>query len=311
MALTRAHGGSGKPQRKYRRQPLWLIYGFMFPAVALALIFDYYPALSGLYLSMTNTLEFGIKAQWIGFANYVSLFTNPIFIDSLWHMAVLAVAGVVIGTVVPLVVAEMIFHLDSTRWRYTYRIIFLLKMLIPGMVIVEVWGYIMGVNGVLDQVVRFLGLPGGDISWLIDQHTALAAIIFIGFPWVAGVGILIYYAGLASIDPEILDAAGVDGSRGLHRVLHVDLPLVTGQLKLIVILSAIGSFQGYYAQFLLTQGGPGWSTMVPGYYMYLNAFKYGEMGLASAIGVFLFVLILALTVINMKFIRSSQDYQAQ
>lgn len=310
MAMTRSASPRPKP-RRLRRQPLWLIYGFMFPAVALALIFDYYPALSGLYLSMTNTLEIGITSQFIGFSNYVSLFTNPIFLDSLWHMAVLAVAGVIIGTMVPFIVAEMIFHLGSQKWRYTYRIVFLLKMLIPGMVVVEVWGYIMGVNGVLDQVARFLGLPGGNISWLIDQHTALAAIIFIGFPWVAGIGILIYYAGLVGIDPEILDAASVDGSRGLHRIWHVDVPLVSGQIKLIVILSAIGSFQGYFAQFLLTQGGPGWATQVPGYFMYLNAFKYGEMGMASAIGVFLFVLILSLTIINMKFIRSSQDYQAQ
>ncbi len=312
MALTKTASTTVKSKRRRSRQPLWLIYGFMFPAVALALIFDYYPAFSGLYLSMTNTLEVGIKAQWVGLANYQSLFVNnPAFIDSIWHMAVLAGAAVIIGTTVPLIVAEMIFHLGSNRWRYAYRIVFLLKMLIPGMVIVEVWGYILGVNGVLDQVVKFLGLPGGDIAWLVDQHTALAAIVFIGFPWVAGIAILIYYAGLASIDPEILDAASVDGSQGIHRVLHVDVPLVTGQVKLIVILSAIGGFQGYFAQFLLTQGGPGWSTQVPGYFMYLNAFKYGEMGLASAIGVFLFVIILALTLINMKFIRSSQDYQAQ
>jgi len=180
MALTKSASSSAKQRRRRRRQPLWLIYGFMFPAVALALIFDYYPAFSGLYLSMTNTLEIGIKAQFVGLANYKSLFiNNPAFVDSIWHMAVLAGAAVVIGTTVPLMVAEMIFHLSHNRWRYTYRIVFLLKMLIPGMVIVEVWGYILGVNGVLDQVVKFLGLPGGDIAWLVDQHTALAAIVYI------------------------------------------------------------------------------------------------------------------------------------
>ena len=68
MAMTRSTSPRPKP-RRLRRQPLWLIYGFMFPAVALALIFDYYPALSGLYLSMTNTLEIGITSQFIGFSN--------------------------------------------------------------------------------------------------------------------------------------------------------------------------------------------------------------------------------------------------
>ena len=148
-------------------------------------------------------------------------------------------------------------------------------------------------------------------AWLVDQHTALVAIIFIGFPWVAGVGILIYYAGLTAINPEVFDAAAIDGSVGLNRILHIDVPLIIGQVKLSLILSAIGGLQGYFVQFLLTQGGPGWSTMVPGYYMYQSAFVNGNMGLGSAVGVFLFVLIFAITVINMKFIRSSQDYVEQ
>ncbi len=310
MALTDAPVAA-KSAKRLRRQPLWIIYGFVFPAMAMALVFDYYPALSGLYLSMTNTMEVGIQSQFVGFSNYVQLFTSSIFLNSLWHMLVLAVVGMTIGTVVPLLVAEMIFHLMNGRWRYVYRLTFLIKMLVPGMVVVEVWGYILSVGGLLDKICHFLGLPGGSTGWLVDQHTALPAIMFIGFPWVAGVGILIYYAGLVAIDPEILDAAAVDGSGGLHRVLNVDVPLVLGQVKLIVILSAIGGFQGYFAQFLLTQGGPGWSTMVPGYYMYQSAFVNGDMGLASAVGVFLFVLIFSITLMNMKYLRSSQDYAGQ
>lgn len=290
---------------------MWAIYGFLLPAILLALIFDYYPAFSGLYLSTTNTMEIGIPARWIGLQNYVSLFTNPTFIDSLWHMAVLAVAGIVIGTVVPFLVAEMIFHLTSSRWRYIYRVAFLVKMLIPGMVVVEVWGYILDVNGFADHLLRWMGIPVGSLGWLVDPHTALGAIIFIGFPWVAGIAILIYYAGFIGVNPEIWEAARMDGAAGFGKIWNVDVPLVMGQIKLSIVLSAIGAFQGYFAQFLLTQGGPGWATMVPGYYMYQNAFQYGEMGLASAIGVFLFVIILALTIVNMKFIRSSQDYQAE
>jgi ABC-type sugar transport system permease subunit len=308
MALVR-RGAAPKPSRpKLRRQPLWLIYGFIVPSMVLALVFDYYPALSGLYLSLTNTMMVGIAAHFVGLANYVYLFTNAVFLDSLWHMAVLAFARIVIDTLVPLVVAEMIFHLGNGRWRYTYRVLFLLKMLVPGMVVVEVWGYILSVNGLLDKVLSFFGLPVSGLGWLVDQHTALGSIILIGFPWVAGVGILIYYAGLSTINTELLDAAAVDGSQGFHRVWHVDLPLIVGQMKLMIILSAIGALQGYYAQFLLTQGGPGWTTMVPGYFMYQSAFINSEMGLASAVGVFLFVVIFAITLVNFKFVRSSQDF---
>ena len=298
-------------RKRIHHQPLWLIYGFVFPAVALALIFDYYPAFSGLYLSLTNAMMVGIPSQFVGLQNYAALFTNPIFQASLWHMVILAIATIAIGTIVPLVVAEMIFHLNTQRWRYAYRILFLLKMLIPGMVIVEVWGYILSANGLLDRILGAFGLPVQGLAWLVDQHTALGAIIFMGFPWVAGVGILIYYAGLSAINPEILDAAAVDGATGLSRIIEVDVPLVMGQIKLSLVLSAIGGLQGYFVQFLLTQGGPGWATMVPGYFMYQSAFVNGNMGLGSAVGVFLFVLIFIITVINMKFIRSSQDYTGQ
>ena len=89
------------PRKRIHHQPLWLIYGFVFPAVALALVFDYYPALSGLYLSLTNSMMVGIPSQFIGLQNYEALFTNPIFQASLWHMVILALATIAIGTIVP------------------------------------------------------------------------------------------------------------------------------------------------------------------------------------------------------------------
>jgi raffinose/stachyose/melibiose transport system permease protein len=132
-------------------------------------------------------------------------------------------------------------------------------------------------------------------------------LMFMGFPWVGGFGLLIYYAGLQNISSDVFDSARIDGATGWTRFRFVDLPLLLGQIKLLVVLGFIGGLQGFQTQLLLTNGGPGYSTMVPGMHLYQNAITFDRMGYACAIGVALFVVILAITYINMKYIRSSAE----
>ncbi|MEZ4683917.1 MAG: sugar ABC transporter permease [Caldilineaceae bacterium] len=137
-----------------------------------------------------------------------------------------------------------------------------------------------------------------------SPKTALYAVTFMGFPWVSGVTVLIYLAGLQGISREVIDSAQVDGCTGLRRILAIDLPLILGQIKLIVVLSVIGGLQGWVGIFVMTNGGPGTASMVPGLWMYNNAFLWNQMGYASAIGMFLFLLIFGVTLFNMKFVKS-------
>ena len=133
---------------------------------------------------------------------------------------------------------------------------------------------------------------------------------FVGFPFVAGLNLLIYLAGLDNIPGEVIDAALLDGATGWRRFWRIDVPFITGQIKLIVILTMITQIQGFQTIILLTQGGPGYSTTVPGWVMYQNAFQFGRMGYASAIGVAMFIVMLIMTAINMRFLRSSVEYEA-
>jgi ABC-type sugar transport system permease subunit len=134
--------------------------------------------------------------------------------------------------------------------------------------------------------------------------------MFIGFPWVSGVAVLIYLAALNNIGEDILDAAKLDGAMGFTRVRTVDFPLVLGQVKLLSVLAIIGSLQGYAMQLVLTKGGPGYATEVPGLVMYQEAFSYQRLGYACSIGLVLFLVILALTYLNLRYVRSSVEYQA-
>ena len=117
-------------------------------------------------------------------------------------------------------------------------------------------------------------------------------------------------AGLQGITDSVHEAALMDGARGLRKMLSIDVPLVTGQLKLILILTVIQNVQLYGSVLVLTRGGPGYATMLPGLHMYLNAFEFSRMGYASAIGFVMFLVILGLTYVNMRYVKSSNEYEA-
>lgn len=184
-------------------------------------------------------------------------------------------------------------------------------MVVPGIVTLLIWGFIYNYDmGLITQLMRSVGLGDKVRVWLGDPTIALYALMFIGFPWIGGFSLLIYYAGLQNISQDVLDSCKIDGACGLKRIRYVDIPLILGQIKLMVVLGFIGGLQGFQTQLLLTNGGPGYSTMVPGLHLYQNAISYDRMGYACAIGVILFVVILGLTYVNMRYLRSSTEYEA-
>jgi raffinose/stachyose/melibiose transport system permease protein len=127
------------------------------------------------------------------------------------------------------------------------------------------------------------------------------------FPWTDGVATLILLAGFQAIPLEVVESSMLDGAGGLRRLWSIELPLVSGQIKLVSVLTIIWGVQEFTAIFALTQGGPINSTMVPGMWMYWNAFSINKMGYASAIGVVMFVITMILTLINMRYITTQEN----
>ena len=292
-------------QRIYRYR---FVYLMLVPTFALLLTFNYYPAFMGLYRAFFKW-DIGLQPEFLGLGNFEKLFIrDDVFLKSLRHVSLLTSWRVISAVTFPFIVAELIFNLRSHVHKYTYRVLTILPAVVPGIVILLLWQFIYdGTHGLLNAFLEGIGLEDWQQPWLGSPKTALYAVTFMGFPWVGGVTVLIYLAGLQGISDEVIDSSLVDGCSGLRRLFAIDIPLILGQFKLIIVLAVIGGLQGWVAVFVMTAGGPGTASMVPGLWMYNNAFLWNKMGYASAIGMFLFVLIMGLTILNVKFVKTG-DY---
>ncbi len=282
-------------------------YLFLIPTVVLLLVFNYYPAFSGIYHAFTEWSP-GIETTWVGFDQFRELGNNRYFWAGIGNLLILIGTGF-LKLLIPLAVAEMIFHVRSSRVGYAFRTLFVLQVIVPGVVGVLLWVNVYDPNiGLANQTLQAVGLDGLTRSWLGDADTAIWSIVFMGFPWVSAFALLIFYGGLISIPSELFDSAALDGASTLRRIVNIDLPLLLAQVRLLLILTFIATVQEFAAIFLTTGGGPGSSTYVPSLELYYQAVRFNNFGAASAIGAVLFIVILAGTIINLKYVKSSVEY---
>jgi len=286
-------------------------YAVLLVPLALLAVFVYLPVVWAFSKSLFE-FEIGGESTFIGLSNYIEfLAADPTTYVGLVNMLIFTGAAVAIRLTVPLIVAKLIVSLQGERWRHVYRVVFLLPVVVSGVAVLLIWsGLIYSQNGLLNEFLRVCGMERWCRTWLGDPSTAMAAVIFIGFPWVGGFEVLIYYAGLSAIPDSVNEAAALEGCTGLRKFLLIDVPMVISQLKLMLVLTIIAGIQGFQNLLIITRGGPGYATFVPGLQMYYNAFSYQRFGYACAIGVILFLLIFGLTVINMKYFKSSEELQA-
>jgi raffinose/stachyose/melibiose transport system permease protein len=267
------------------------------------------PAVSSFYHSLTIWDGFR-PPRWAGLQNYQEMFTSSEIRKGVVNMVILGVTQMIRIIICPLFAAGLIYRLRSERWAYFFRLLFVIPIVIPGIVGILVWKQLYEPNvGFFNTILHALSLPTSE--WLNNPDTALFSLIFMGFPWIDGVDVLIILAGLLAIPMEVIEAAIMDGAKGFRRFFAIELPLLIPQIRLIVILNVIYVIQTFGWQLVVTRGGPNFSTTVPAWLIYKEAMLGQRYGMASAIGVVLFILVFVLTLINNASIRSNVEYQAQ
>ncbi|MFD0714405.1 carbohydrate ABC transporter permease [Paenibacillus sp. GCM10027626] len=286
--------------KKYSISYLFLIPSFLFIAT-----FLYYPVLLAMFHSFTKWNL--VESEWIGFDNFTNMFNDPMFVKGALNQLIYTVTDILKAIIFPLLAAELIHMLGGKKLKYMFRTGFILPMLLPGIVTVLLWQNMYDPsNGLINQLLSVLGLESWAMPWLGDEKTAIWSLIMMGFPFIAGLPFLIFYAAIGNMSQDQLEAARIDGATGWHIFTKLHLPFLVPQFKVVIILTIIGSLQDFVKILVMTQGGPGDATINPAMLMYNAAFGASQYGYGSAIGIALFLIILVITLFNMKFLKT--DY---
>ena len=272
----------------------------LLPSLLLIGIFSYYPAVRSLIGGFYAWNGFS-PPTWAGVSQFTQYLKSPTFGPELKNIAILTGGSIAITLVSQFTAAEVVTHMPPRASRITMYVL-VLPIVLPPLVLIEVWAYLLQPGaGLIDKILGAVGLP--QPTWLSDPHLALIGILLIGFPWISNLGFLIFLGGLQNLPKDILDASRMDGVGPLRRVFVIDIPLLLPQFRIVVILSGIYAVQNFVPILLLTNGGPGTATLVPGLDMYQSAFQNNQYGYGMAIGTLLFVAMLAFTLIAMRLLR--------
>ena len=297
-ASSRLLGGSVITRRR------WWGLIFVLPVVIFFFIFNVYPIFNGVYLSMTSFTLLR-PPVWIGFENYVELFQDRLFIQSV-GVTLKFVAGSTIPVWILSLAAALLFF-QKFPINNILKTVFYTPVL-PSLVVVSiVWKVLLHPNGILTHALKPLtGLP--EIRWLTDLTLSPLSMIIVNDWATIPFFMLIWLASLTGIPQDLRDAALVDGANWWQSFFRVELPLLRPTALFVAAITTINAFQGFTLQWVMTpnRGGPLNVNTTLGLYIWQNGFVYYRMGLAAAASVVLFGMIILVTIVQFALGRSDQ-----
>ena len=281
-------------------------YMSLLPTFVLLGIFKLYPAINALWKSFYKwKMSNYTSPRFIGIRNYSTLLSDGDFWGSFLTLLACICWGFFTTFAIVMPITYLVYKLGKYRTGALLKRLYVIPMMVPMMVIILYWKFFFEYNfGILNGLLRSIGLENLTHVWLGERSTALPSLLFTGFPWLSGFAFLILLAGFQSIDVSLTEAADLDGASPLRKFLSIDVPLIIPQAKILIILGIIAGLQQYGLQMIMTDGGPAGATLVPGLVMYHQAFVYGDLGYGSTLGVVLFLMILLFTIVSNRLIKS-------
>jgi multiple sugar transport system permease protein len=286
---------TGKPK------DLFVALGFLVPSLIGFFLFFAYPAVRGLALSFTDW-DLLSEPQFIGFDNYLALFEDSAYWNSLWVTIQYVLWNIPAQTLLALAIAMMMNKLTKTG---LLKGAFLVPWLIPNVIVAMLWLWLLDpAVGLLDEVVKAMGFPPQ--GFLANADTAMPLVAWINIWKWMGYNALILYAGLQGIPKEINEAAVIDGANGWKEFTRITLPMLRPVLAFILVTTVIGSFQIYDTVAITTKGGPVDATWVMNFYLFKYAFQQYHMGYATAGSMVLFALLFVVGLVQMRMMRAGE-----
>lgn len=302
--MTTSTASRGLPLQRLRRHLLG--YAFVAPALAVFLGFVIYPMGYSLWLSFHEWS--GYTPNWgpfVGLGNYVTLGHDPVFWQSVRNTLVFVVARTPIEVSIAYVLALLLNR--AIPGRAMLRTLFFVPVVLSLVVVTLIFQRIYETNtGFLNRFLTDVGLGRLAHPWLADPATALWAVIAVSVWKNVGFSLVILLAGLQSMPTEVVEAARVDGANPLQLVLRIVTPLMKPVLMIASLLSIISGLKVFDLVFIMTGGGPVFSTEVLGTLLYRQAFTLNTMGLASAVAVVMVAIVLGAAVMQVAVVRDRE-----
>jgi len=268
----------------------WL---FVLPALLMYTAFVLVPLLLTIFYSFYHWNGIG-PMTWVGFKNYVSVFEIPSLIGTIFNAFWLVVWFSIIPLGLGLVVASVMHRVATGRLGAVARTVLFLPQVIALVAAGIIWGWLLALPGLINQILRAVGLGAITRAWLGDFNWALPAVGVIGIWVLLGFCTVLLLTAMAKIDPALYETARLDGATWFQEFFAITVPLLRYEIGVCLTVTVINALAAFDIVWVSTAGGPGNSTAVPGLQIYILAFTQRAVGLASALAVILMVLVIVI-----------------
>ncbi len=272
--------------------PAFLIYG----------LFVLVPILVTIGMSFT---DFNLKTfSFVGFQNYIDLFSDNVFVKSLLNTVLYSVITIPISMALGLALASLLNQ--KLRGRGFFRTLFYMPNIFSMVAVSMAWLYLFDTNnGILNRILDIFGIA--PIGWVTSSSTALLSIVIMSVWNTTGYNMILFLSGLQSIPEYLYEAASIDGATRFRKFVNITIPQLAPTTFFVFVMACINSFQVFGQVLIVTNGGPLNSTTTIAHQIYKNGFEYYKMGYASSQAVILLIIILLITLVNFKYGRSSDN----
>jgi multiple sugar transport system permease protein len=294
------------PQLRIRGSRREALFGYLFisPWIIGFVALQLGPMVASLGISLTDWTLLD-PPHYIGLDNYRRVADDPLFAKSLRVTATYTLISVPFGVITALLIASLLTR--TVRGISFFRGLFYLPVVVTGVGTAVVWDWVFNPQyGILNDLLSLIGIKGP--GWLSSTSWALPAMIVISF-WGIGSAIVVFLAALQGVPVSLYEAAAIDGAGRLSSFWNVTVPMVSPAILFNTIIAIIASFQAFTYAYVLTQGGPAYSTLFYVLYLYQNAFRWFDMGYASALAWILFLIIISFTLILLRISRPYVHYE--
>lgn len=281
------------------------LYFFAIPALCFFLVLWVYPVLQLFYYSITNFNGINYNYDIVGLKNYAKIFQNGTALNSIKNTLIYALITVVASNLIGLAVAMALNA--RIKFKGLFRTCAYFPALFSAIVVGFIWTYVyMPSSGMISSLITLLGGNGSAFNPLGNYKVALIAIAIVEVWKSFGTTMIIYLAGLQTVDESVLEAGKLDGCTEWQLIRYVKLPLIYSTITINVILNVIAGLKAFDYSFIMTNGGPGKSTKTLMFQIYEIAFTDQKMGRASAFSVVSFAVIILITVLMLIFMNKRE-----